>query len=218
MAREALGWPGCYWLRDGLRDGGAEQFEGAALDGGGGGEFLDALSAEDDDLPVEGGEVGEQVAVAVDGQAVVVVLGAVLGLCGTLAGATGSLAWGMCWSVKVREEVRGVAASMADGSSSAGRGRRCSGRRWCSSCWPRTSSPRSAKLQHAEGWRGRVRGRGGTGVGARRPGPSAVAAAGDFNGGHECRRAGAAGGYEFESGGGTAERLYPLIRSQEPRP
>ncbi len=41
---------------------------------------------EGDGLPVEGGQVGEQVAVAVDGQVIAVVFGAVfgLGLVGTL--------------------------------------------------------------------------------------------------------------------------------------
>src|SRR6266516_2919082 len=57
------------WLPEGHGDGGAEQFEGAGLDGGGGGELLDALPGEADGLAVEGGQVAEEVAVAVGGQA-----------------------------------------------------------------------------------------------------------------------------------------------------
>src|ERR1019366_5362857 len=71
--------PGCYWLLKGEGDWRAEQFEGPALDGGGAGEFLDALSGEDDGLPVEGGQVLEQVAVAVGGQPAGGVLAGVFG-------------------------------------------------------------------------------------------------------------------------------------------
>lgn len=52
------------WLPEGQRRGGAEQLEGAGLDGGGGGELLDALPGEADGLAVEGRQVAEQVAVA----------------------------------------------------------------------------------------------------------------------------------------------------------
>jgi hypothetical protein len=38
--------PGCYWLLEGEGDRRAEQFEGPALDGGGAGELVDALSGE----------------------------------------------------------------------------------------------------------------------------------------------------------------------------
>ncbi len=69
----------CYWLPEGEGHGGAEQFEGPALDGGGGGELLDLPPGEDDGLPVEGRQVVEQITVAVGGQAVVVVLGGVFG-------------------------------------------------------------------------------------------------------------------------------------------
>jgi hypothetical protein len=55
------------WLLEGQRDGGAEQLEGPGLDGGGAGELLDLLPGEDDGLPVEGGEVLKQVAVAIGG-------------------------------------------------------------------------------------------------------------------------------------------------------
>src|ERR1019366_3074853 len=51
----------------------AEEFEGAPLDRGEAGEFLDLPPGEDDGLPVEGGQVIEQVPVAAGGQAVVVV-------------------------------------------------------------------------------------------------------------------------------------------------
>src|SRR2546423_10614800 len=80
MVGEAAWCRGCYWLRDGQWHGGAKQFEGAPLDRRGRGELVDGPAVEGDGLPVEGGEVGEQVAVAVDGQAVVVALGAVVGL------------------------------------------------------------------------------------------------------------------------------------------
>src|SRR5437773_5651106 len=82
---------GRYWLRDGRWHGGAEQLEGAALGGGGGGELLDDLTGEGDGLPVEGGQVGEQVAVAVDGQPIAVALGGGFGLVlgGALCGRDG---------------------------------------------------------------------------------------------------------------------------------
>ena len=63
------GWP--YWLLEGEGHGSAEQFERALLDGRGAGGFLNSLPAEVDDLPVEGGEVVEEVeevAVFADGQ------------------------------------------------------------------------------------------------------------------------------------------------------
>src|SRR6266536_99871 len=65
-ARSGLGWR-VEWLLEGQRDGGAEQLEGAGLDGGGAGELLDLLPGEDDGLPVEGGQVLKQVAVAIGG-------------------------------------------------------------------------------------------------------------------------------------------------------
>src|ERR1017187_10160806 len=55
------------------RDWCAEEFEGAPLDRGEAGEFLDLPPGEDDGLPVEGGQVIEQVPVAAGGQAVVAV-------------------------------------------------------------------------------------------------------------------------------------------------
>src|SRR6266550_2329405 len=67
------------WLLEGQRGGGAEQFEGAGLDWSSGGELLDALPGKADGLAVEGGQVAEQVAVAVDGQPAGGVLGGVLG-------------------------------------------------------------------------------------------------------------------------------------------
>src|SRR6266542_787956 len=67
-------------LLEGAGDWGAEQLDGSGLDGGGGGEPLDALSGEDDDLAGEGGQVGEQVLIAGDGQAARGVLGGVFGL------------------------------------------------------------------------------------------------------------------------------------------
>ena len=58
------------------------------LDGGWGGELLDLLPGEGDGLPVEGGQVGEQVAVAADGQTIAIALGGGfgLGLPGALGG------------------------------------------------------------------------------------------------------------------------------------
>src|SRR5712691_6279203 len=79
MSFSACRAAGCYWLLEGEGDGRAEQLEGAALDGRGIGEFLDALSGEADGLAVERGQVLEQVAVAVGGQAAGGVLGGVLG-------------------------------------------------------------------------------------------------------------------------------------------
>jgi len=74
---------GCLWCVEWLlecqRDGSAEYLEGAGLDWGGGSEFLDLLSGEADGLPVEGGQVAEQVLVAADGKPVAVVLGGVFG-------------------------------------------------------------------------------------------------------------------------------------------
>src|ERR1019366_6772692 len=67
---------GCYWLVEGEGDGRAEELEGAALDGGGIGEFLDPLAAEGDGLAVEGGQVVQQVAVFADGQLAAGALGA----------------------------------------------------------------------------------------------------------------------------------------------
>lgn len=61
-----VGCSGCYWLLEGHGDGGAEQLEDAALDGCRGGDLLDSLPTEIDDLPVQGGEVVEQVFVAVE--------------------------------------------------------------------------------------------------------------------------------------------------------
>src|ERR1035437_7210007 len=69
----------CYWLLEGEGDWRAEQFEGPALEGGGAGEFFDARSGEGDGLPVEGGQVLEQVAVAVGGQPAGGVLAGVFG-------------------------------------------------------------------------------------------------------------------------------------------
>src|SRR6266498_1156017 len=96
------------WLLEGERDWGAEQLEGSGLDGGGGGEPVDALSGEDDDLAGEGGQVGEQVLIAGDGQAAGGVprgvgLGASLAWAGSgrRAGVPGSAGAGTCWSVKV---------------------------------------------------------------------------------------------------------------------
>ncbi len=80
----ALVWAGpgvWFWLLQAERDGRADQFEGTALDRGGGGELLDFLAADADDLAGEGGQVAEQVLVAADGQLVAVVLTGVLGAC-----------------------------------------------------------------------------------------------------------------------------------------
>src|SRR6266568_4221220 len=63
-ARSGLGWR-VEWLLEGQRDGGAEQLEGSGLDGGVAGELLDLLPGEDDGLPVEGGQVLDQVEVDV---------------------------------------------------------------------------------------------------------------------------------------------------------
>jgi hypothetical protein len=98
----AEGWRRCVeWLPEGQRDWGAEQFEGPGLDQGWGGELLDVLPGEDDGLPVEGGQVLEQVPVFTDGQLVAVVLGGVFGfgLGGAPGGGDGSAGSGMCWSI-----------------------------------------------------------------------------------------------------------------------
>src|SRR5258705_6226315 len=84
----ALTWVwagGWFWLLEGERDGRAEQLERAALDGGGGGELLDFLAADADDLAGEGGPVAEQVLVAADRQ------GGAGVVCGGLFG-------GLCWT------------------------------------------------------------------------------------------------------------------------
>ena len=80
------------WLREGEGDWRAEQFEGPALDGGGGGEFVDALAGEGDGLAGEGGQVAEQVPVALTGSPPGVCLVASLALARgeRRAGATGS--------------------------------------------------------------------------------------------------------------------------------
>jgi transposase len=54
-----LGWV-WFWLREGVRDGHAEQVEGSSLGGGGGGEHIDVSVAEADVVAGEGGEVVEQ--------------------------------------------------------------------------------------------------------------------------------------------------------------
>src|SRR6266487_3708322 len=90
------------WLLEGEWDWGAEQLEGLGLDGGGGGEPLDALSGEDDDLAGEGGQVCEQVLIAGDGQAARGVLGGVLGL-GLCGGRRGGERVGGGWDVLVGE-------------------------------------------------------------------------------------------------------------------
>src|SRR5215510_4300848 len=88
MVRRGRVLGGRYWLRNGQWHGSAEQFEGSVLDRGRGGELVDLLPGEGDGLPVEGGQVGEKVAVAVDGQPIAVALGGVfgLGLPGALGG------------------------------------------------------------------------------------------------------------------------------------
>src|SRR5258708_1308437 len=68
------------WLREGERDGGAEQFEDASLDGGRGGELLDFLAAEGDGLAGGGGEGAEEGLGAGDRRAVGGAVGGVLGL------------------------------------------------------------------------------------------------------------------------------------------
>src|SRR5258707_9835759 len=70
---------GCgFWLREPDRDGGSEQVEGAGLDRGRGGDLLDLLAVEIDDLPGQCRQLAEQDPVAVKGQAVGCFLGGVL--------------------------------------------------------------------------------------------------------------------------------------------
>ena len=104
VMRRGSGWRrGRYWLREGEGGGSAEQFEGPGLDRGGGGELLDFLPGEADDLPGEGGQVAEQVLVAGDGQPGGVCLAASLALAWSdrCAGATGSAGAPVPGSVKV---------------------------------------------------------------------------------------------------------------------
>src|SRR5690348_14398284 len=60
----AGGW--WFWLREGDRDGGGEQFEGAALGGGGFGELVEFGAVDVDAVAGEGGQVGEQAAEGAD--------------------------------------------------------------------------------------------------------------------------------------------------------
>jgi hypothetical protein len=53
----------CFWLREPGRDGRSEQVEGAGVDRGGHGDFLDLLPVEIDDLPVQCRKVLKKVAV-----------------------------------------------------------------------------------------------------------------------------------------------------------
>ena len=95
---------GCgFWLREPGRDRRAEQFERARLDRGRGGEFLDFLPAEIDDLPAESGQVAEQIAVTVQRYFVGGLLCGVFFLAWSerWAGMTGSAGTGMFSSVKV---------------------------------------------------------------------------------------------------------------------
>src|SRR6266536_1653949 len=71
---------GVVWcLREGERDGRAEEFEGAALGGGGCGEDVEVAVGEDGGVAGEGGEVVEQAAEAADGVVVGVGFGAGFG-------------------------------------------------------------------------------------------------------------------------------------------
>ena len=86
------GW--LFWLRgDGEWDGGVDEFEGAALLGGGVGEFVDfdVGVVVADSVAGEGGQVVEQVVEVVDRVAVGVVFGGGLGLggCGAACGGDG---------------------------------------------------------------------------------------------------------------------------------
>src|ERR1039457_1142780 len=64
-------WTGVGW--------GPGRCEARAVDGGGLGEFGDVLAAEGDGLPVECGQVAEQVAVLADGEPGFAALGGVFG-------------------------------------------------------------------------------------------------------------------------------------------
>jgi hypothetical protein len=58
-----VAWDG-FWLRHHDRDGRSDQVEGAGLDRGRGGQLLGLMPGEMDDLPVQCGQVSEQIAVA----------------------------------------------------------------------------------------------------------------------------------------------------------
>ena len=94
------GW--LFWLRgDGEWDRGVDEFEGAALGGGGVGEFVDfdvgVVIA--DSVAGEGPQVSEQITEAADRVAGRVVFGGGLGLggCGALRGRDGVVALGGCF-------------------------------------------------------------------------------------------------------------------------
>ncbi len=93
------GW--LFWLRgDGEWDRGIDEFKGAALGGGGVGEFVDfdVGVVVADPVSGEGGQVSEQITEAADWVAGRVVFGGGLGVggCRTLRGRDGVVAGGGC--------------------------------------------------------------------------------------------------------------------------
>src|SRR5215831_7178120 len=81
---------GCgVWLREGDRDGGVEEFEGAALGGGGFGELVEFGAVDVDAVAGEGGQVGQQGAEGADGLVGVVAVAGCLAAGGGRAGGGG---------------------------------------------------------------------------------------------------------------------------------